>query len=209
MARKINSIANKPLSQGKGKGFIRSDVLSLSGIVDPFGTAVWLIDNTSLSFQQIADFTSLSMLEISSIADGFLAKSVLGSDPVRNGYIKQSDITICEQNHAIPMPKPSSILANITINYKKNSKTYTPLAAKKNKPSAILWFAQSMPQVPAQIVAKMLGTRKETISSVIEKNKTADIGSEFDITPKDPVTLGLCTKQELDNLLVSYPPKSV
>ncbi len=159
----------------------------------PKAVAVWLIDNTALTFNQIATFCGMHPLEVKGIADGEVAIGIIGLNPITTNELTAEEIQICEQDP----------IKNLKINkqtYSKFAKTktkYTPIARRQDKPDAILWFLKNYPAVKDSILVKLLGTTKNTIDSVRLKTHW----NMPNIKPKDPVLLGLCTQKELDNIL--------
>jgi hypothetical protein len=159
----------------------------------PKAVAVWLIDNTALTFDQIAAFCGMHPLEVKGIADGEVAVGIIGSNPITTSELTAEEIQICEQdaNKRLKLNKPSySKLAKVKTRY-------TPIARRQDKPDAIFWFIKNYPTVKDSILVKLLGTTKNTIDSVRLKTHW----NMPNIKPKDPVLLGLCTQKELDNIL--------
>lgn len=162
----------------------------------PMATAVWLIENTTLTFEQIGDFCGLHSSVVQGIADGFMAKGVLGINPTPK-QLTRDEIKRCE---ADPTAELSMIKRAEDMNKdaKKSQKgKYTPRARRQDKPDAIAWLLKIHPELtPAQIV-RLIGTTKHTIESV--KNKSH--WNSQNIRAKDPVLLGLCTQAELDRVV--------
>lgn len=163
----------------------------------PKATAVWLIDNTSLSFDQIADFCQLHPLEIQGIADGEVSKGILGIDPVSTGQLTKSEIEVCEKNPMRRLQVSESMLRVIKEQQKqKKTAKYTPVARRQDKPDAIAWLLKNCPELSENHIVKLIGTTKAMIASVRDKSHW-NINA---IKPKDPVLLGLCTQTELDRI---------
>jgi len=163
----------------------------------PKATAVWLIDNTSLSFDQIADFCALHPLEVQGIADGEVAKGILGIDPVGTGQLSKEEIEACEKNHSRRLHLTDNMLRLIKEQQKqKKSSKYTPIARRQDKPDAIAWILKNCPEMSDNQTVKLIGTTKGMIASVRDKSHW----NINNIKPKDPVMLGLCTQSELDHL---------
>jgi hypothetical protein len=164
----------------------------------PKATAVWLIENTSLTFDQIANFCQLHPLEVKGIADGEVAIGIIGENPISSEQLSKEEIKRCEAD-----PKARLILSeharkHIEITSKKRKTAhYTPIARRQDKPDAIAWFARYYPDVPDQQIVKLIGTTKTTIASVKERSHW----NSSNIKPRDPVLLGLCTQTELDKIL--------
>ncbi|MEZ5779061.1 MAG: cell cycle transcriptional regulator TrcR [Paracoccaceae bacterium] len=155
-------------------------------------TAVWLVDNTTLSFKQIADFCGLHELEVQGIADGDVAAGVKGFDPVANSQLEPSEIEKAEKDPAYTLKlkfNPASVGEE-----KRRGPRYTPLSKRQDRPAAILWLVKFHPELADAQIGKLVGTTKPTIASIRERTHW-NIGN---ITPIDPVALGLCRQSELD-----------
>ena len=155
-------------------------------------TAVWLVDNTTISFKQIADFVGLHELEVQGIADGDVATGVKGFDPVANNQLTQSEIDTAEQNplHKLALKFNPAAQGE----EKRRGPRYTPLSKRQDRPNAILWLVKFHPELVDSQIAKLVGTTKPTIQSIRER-------THWNITsmqPIDPVALGLCKQSELD-----------
>ncbi|MDX2484387.1 MAG: DUF1013 domain-containing protein [Pseudodonghicola sp.] len=155
-------------------------------------TAVWLVDNTTLRFKQIADFVEMHELEIQGIADGDVAAGVKGFDPVTNNQLTQEEIDKAE---ADPMYKlklkfnPASVGEE-----KRRGPRYTPLSKRQDRPASILWLVKFHPELSDGQVSKLVGTTKPTIQAIRERTHW----NISNIQPIDPVALGLCKQSELD-----------
>jgi hypothetical protein len=165
----------------------------MTEILMPKATAVWLVDNTSLTFEQIADFCALHPLEVRGIADGEVARDIRGADPIANGQLSRDELDRAEKDPAYRMKAQKSRHAEYLKPQKKAPK-YTPVSRRQDRPDAIAWFVRNHPEVPDSQVAKLLGTTKATIDQV--RNRTH--WNSANIKPVDPVTLGLATQLELD-----------
>lgn len=155
-------------------------------------TAVWLVDNTTLSFRQIAVFCGLHELEVQGIADGDVAAGVKGFDPIANNQLTQDEITKGEANAAYDLKlkfNPSAVGEE-----KRRGPRYTPLSKRQDRPAAILWLVKFHPELSDGQIGKLVGTTKPTILSIRERTHW-NIGA---IQPIDPVALGLCKQSELD-----------
>ncbi|WP_145110035.1 DUF1013 domain-containing protein [Cereibacter sediminicola] len=155
-------------------------------------TAVWLIDNTTLSFKQIADFCGMHELEVQGIADGDVATGVKGFDPVANNQLDQIEIQKGEKDPLYRLKlkfNPAAVGEE-----KRRGPRYTPLSKRQDRPAAILWLVKFHPELSDGAIAKLVGTTKPTIQSIRERTHW-NIGS---IQPIDPVALGLCRQSELD-----------
>lgn len=155
-------------------------------------TAVWLVDNTTLTFKQIADFTGMHELEIQGIADGDVAAGVKGFDPVANSQLDQSEIDKAE---ADPMHKLKlKFNPAATGEEKRRGPRYTPLSKRQDRPNAILWLVKFHPELADSQIAKLVGTTKPTIQTIRERTHW----NIQNMQPIDPVALGLCRQSELD-----------
>ncbi len=155
-------------------------------------TAVWLVDNTTLSFKQIADFCGLHELEVQGIADGDVATGVKGFDPVANNQLEQSEIDKAEKDplHKLKLKfNPASVGEE-----KRRGPRYTPLSKRQDRPAAILWLVKFHPELADSQISKLVGTTKPTIASIRDRTHW----NINNITPIDPVALGLCRQSELD-----------
>ncbi len=155
-------------------------------------TAVWLVDNTTISFKQIADFVGMHELEIQGIADGDVAVGVKGFDPVANNQLTQEEVAAAEKNplHALKLKfNPSAVGEE-----KRRGPRYTPLSKRQDRPASILWLVKFHPELTDAQVSKLVGTTKPTIQAIRERTHW-NIGN---IDPIDPVALGLCRQSELD-----------
>jgi uncharacterized protein len=164
----------------------------------PKATAVWLIDKTSLSFEQIADFVGMHPLEVQAIADGEVAQGIVGYDPIQNGQLSPEEIARCEGDTSarLVLMEPSVVLPKP----KRGGGRYTPVAKRNDRPDAIAWVLRHHPQIPDRVLAKLLGTTKETIAKVRDKTHV----NSANIKPRDPVILGLCTQTELNNVVAQH-----
>lgn len=163
----------------------------------PKATAVWLIDKTSLTFEQVADFVGMHPLEVQAIADGEVAQGIIGYDPVLNGQLSREEIVRCEADpdlrlnmttSALPIPKARGKGAR-----------YTPVSKRNDRPDGIAWLLRNYPQLSDIAVGKLLGTTKETIAKVRDKTHW----NSGNIKPRDPVILGLCTQSDLNAALIA------
>jgi hypothetical protein len=165
----------------------------MTDILMPKATAVWLVDNTSLTFEQIADFCGLHPLEVKGIADGEVARDIRGADPIANGQLSREELDAAQQDAKYRMKAQKSRHAELLKPVKKAPR-YTPVSRRQDRPDAIAWFLRNHPEVPDSQLARLLGTTKATIDQV--RNRTH--WNSANIKPVDPVTLGLSTQLELD-----------
>ena len=162
-------------------------------ILMPKATAVWLVDNTSLTFEQIADFCGLHPLEVKGIADGEVARDIRGADPIANGQLSREELDKAGKNPKYRMVAQKSRHQELLKPVKKGPR-YTPVSRRQDRPDAIAWFVRNHPEITDAQVAKILGTTKATIEQV--RNRTH--WNSTNIKPVDPVTLGLVGQLELD-----------
>ncbi len=165
----------------------------MTEILMPKATAVWLVDNTSLTFDQIADFCGLHPLEVKGIADGEVARDIRGADPIANGQLSREELDAAQNNPKYRMKAQKSRHAELLKPVKKAPR-YTPVSRRQDRPDAIAWFLRNHPEVADSQIARLLGTTKATIDQV--RNRTH--WNAANIKPVDPVTLGLATQLELD-----------
>jgi hypothetical protein len=168
----------------------------MTEILMPKATAVWLVDNTSLTFDQIADFCGLHPLEVKGIADGEVARDIRGADPIANGQLSREELDRAERDPAYRMKAQKSRHAELLKPVKKGPR-YTPVSRRQDRPDAIAWFLRNHPEVPDSQIARLLGTTKATIDSVRNKQHW----NAANIKPVDPVTLGLVAQLELDEVV--------
>ncbi len=164
-----------------------------ANVLMPKATAVWLIENTSLAFDQIAGFCGLHPLEVQGIANEDVAKGIRGVDPIAGGFLSREEIARGEADTGYqlrPLEQKRIDLPQV----KKRGARYTPIARRGDRPDAIQWFLKNHPEVADSKVVRLIGTTKATIEQV--RNRTHWNSSQ--IKPVDPVTIGLCTQIELD-----------
>jgi hypothetical protein len=159
----------------------------------PKATAVWLIDKTALSFEQIADFVAMHPLEVQAIADGEVAIGIVGHDPIGAGQLTKDEIARCEADPAARLQLSRSTLPTPTARGK--GARYTPVSKRNDKPDAIAWLLKNHPELSDPQVGKLIGTTKETIAKVRDKSHW----NSPNIKPRDPVILGLCSQGDLNS----------
>src|SRR5580765_2496174 len=159
----------------------------------PKATAVWLVDNTSLTFDQIADFCGLHPLEVKGIADEDVAKGIKGMDPVTSGQLTREQIEEAEKNPKVrlKMAAPKHKMPNVRL---KRAPRYTPVSKRQDKPDAVYWIIRNHPEFADADIIKLIGTTKATIQKIRERSHW----NATNIKAVDPVTLGLCSQLELD-----------
>lgn len=158
----------------------------------PKATAVWLVDNTALSFDQIAQFCRLHPLEIKAIADGEAAQGIKGLDPISTGQLSRDEIQRAE---ADPMRKLKLADPKVRVpESKRKGPRYTPVSKRQDRPNAILWLVRNHPELKDAQISRLVGTTKSTIQQIRERTHW----NSTNLTPMDPVTLGLCSQIDLD-----------
>lgn len=174
----------------------------MADILMPKATAVWLIDNTTLSFDQIAEFCGLHHLEVKGIADGDVAETMRGVDPIAGGELSRDEIRKGEADSDYRLTVLPSKIAHIPQPKRKGAR-YTPVARRADKPDAIAWFIRNHPEVTDAQIGKLIGTTKSTITNVRDRSHW----NSANIKPVDPVTLGLCSQIELDEVIAKSADK--
>ncbi|HZY67345.1 MAG TPA: cell cycle transcriptional regulator TrcR [Devosia sp.] len=158
----------------------------------PKATAVWLVDNTALSFEQIAAFCGLHPLEVQGVADGDVAGGIMGVNPVQNGQLTREEIERAENdpNYRLKISDPKVRVAAA----KRKGPRYTPISRRNERPNAIRWLLRNHPELKDAQIMRLVGTTKSTIDSVRDNTHW----NSTNIQPMDPVTLGLCSQIDLD-----------
>jgi hypothetical protein len=169
----------------------------------PKATAVWLVENTTLSFEQIGEFCGMHPLEIQGIADGEVAAGIIGQDPIASGQLTREEIERGEKNAGYRLQLLGSSAALLTRKVK--GARYTPVARRQDKPEAIAWLVKHHPYLPDSAIVKLIGTTKKTIESI----KGRSHWNISNIKPKDPVLLGLCMQTHLDAQVKKYRPQGM
>ena len=158
----------------------------------PKATAVWLVDNTALSFDQIAQFCSLHPLEVKAIADGESAQGIKGMDPIMTGQLTREEIARGEKdaNHRLKLSDPKVRVPES----KRKGPRYTPLSKRQDRPNAILWLVRNHPELKDAAIMRLVGTTKSTIAAIRDRTHW----NSANLAPMDPVTLGLSSQTDLD-----------
>ncbi len=168
----------------------------MAQLLMPKATAVWLVQNTTLTFEQIAEFCGLHSLEVQGIADGEVAIGIVGLDPTVNGQLTKEEIARCEadptarlkmQKATIPLPAPRT-----------KGPRYTPVAKRQDKPDAVAWLVRHHPELSDAQISKLIGTTKQTIAAVRDRSHW----NFANLRPRDPVLLGLCTQGDLNAVVL-------
>jgi len=158
----------------------------------PKATAIWLVENTTLTFDQIANFCGMHPLEVQGIADGDVATGIIGQDPIARGLLTQEGLEAAEKDPEVKLRLVSNFEQYIKTEKKRKSR-YTPVARRQDKPDAISWLIKNHPELSDPQIAKLIGTTKSTINSIKERSHW----NIQNIKPRDPVLLGLCTQTAL------------
>ena len=162
----------------------------------PKATAIWLVDNTSLSFRQIGDFCGMHELEIKGIADGEVGAGIKGLNPITNNQLTKEEIERCSDDPELDLEIIKNEISEKTEQSKKKKK-YTPLSKRQDRPDAVYWLIRNHPELKDSQVAKLVGSTKSTIDAI--RNRTH--WNMSNIRPQDPIGLGLCRQIELDDAL--------
>jgi len=158
----------------------------------PKATAVWLVENTSLTFDQIADFCGLHPLEVQAIADGEVAVQMQGLDPVANGQTTTEENERCQADPEARLKLSDQAVPQQFVKHK--GPRYTPISKRQDKPDAIMYLLRSHPELSEGQISKLIGTTKPTIAAVRDRTHW----NSPNIKPRHPVSVGLCTMEELD-----------
>jgi hypothetical protein len=168
----------------------------MSNVLMPKATAVWLIENTALTFDQIAAFCGLHPLEVQGIANEDVAKGIRGVDPIAQGFLSRDEIGRGEANGAYVLKVMEQKRLDLP-QVKKKGARYTPVARRQDRPDAIAWFLRNHPEIPDSKIVKVIGTTKATIEQVRGRTHW----NAPNLKPVDPVSLGLCSQIELDAIV--------
>ena len=160
----------------------------------PKATAVWLVQNTTLSFKQIANFCNLHELEIKGIADGDVAKGIKAYNPILAGQLTREEIDVCskDQGRSLKLNKKNN--EDVLVSQERKKTKYTPLSKRKDRPDSILWLVKNFSQLSDGQIAKLVGSTKGTVS-LIRKRTYWNLST---LTPKDPVILSLCSQLQFE-----------
>jgi len=159
----------------------------------PKATAVWLVDNTSLTFEQIAEFCGLHVLEVKGIADGDVAHGIKGMDPISSGQLTRDEIAKAENDtsYRLKLAEPKVEVPEVKT---KRGPRYTPVSRRQDRPNAILWLLKNHPELKDSQIMRLVGTTKPTIIAIRERTHW----NSQNLVAQDPVTLGLCSQIDLD-----------
>ena len=159
----------------------------------PKATAAWLVENTALTFDQIADFCQMHLLEVKGIADGDVAAGIKGMDPISSGQLTREEIKRGEDDQSYRLKLFQSKIDIPQLKPKRGPR-YTPVSRRQDRPNAILWLIRNHPELKDSQIMRLVGTTKSTIQSIRERTHW----NAANLTPLDPVTLGLCSQIDLD-----------
>jgi hypothetical protein len=175
----------------KGRGRTRGYYPMANTLLMPKATAVWLVDNTALTFEQIAQFCTLHPLEVKAIADGESAQGIKGMDPVITGQLTREEIARAEKdaNYRLKLSDPKVRVPES----KRKGPRYTPLSKRQDRPNAILWLVRNHPELKDAQISRLVGTTKSTIEQIRDRKHW----NAANLVPMDPVTLGLCSQIDL------------
>lgn len=162
-------------------------------VLMPKATARWLVDNTSLTWEQIGDFCGLHWLEVKGIADGEVAQHMRGFDPVAAGQLSREEITKGEKDETLRLKAREPMKLDLPEKKRKTAR-FVPVSRRQDRPDAILWMLRNHPEIVDAQLTRLLGTTKNTIESVRSRTHW----NMANIKAVDPVTIGLCTQIELD-----------
>lgn len=166
----------------------------------PKATAVWLVENTTLTFEQIAEFCGVHPLEVQAIADGEVAIGIVGLDPVANGQLTREEIQRCEGDDGAHL---RLLTTTAVANAKAKGARYTPVSKRQDKPDAIAWLLKHHPELSDAQLCKLIGTTKDTIAKVRDRSHW----NTTNIKPRNPVTLGLCSEPDLEKAVIIAQPR--
>ncbi len=166
----------------------------------PHATASWLVDTTALTFEQIAEFCGLHILEVQAMADDLASSKYTGRDPVRSGELTMAEIELGQNDpaYALKMQK-----APVSVNRTKGPR-YTPVSKRQDKPDGIAWIIRNHPEISDAQIGKLIGTTRNTITAIRDRSHW----NIANIQAKDPVTLGLCSQRELDAIVAKVAKKA-
>ena len=162
----------------------------------PKATAVWLVENTTLSFKQIATFCNLHELEIKGIADGDVAKGIKAYNPILAGQLTREEVDLCSKDHNREL-KLNKKKEDIVVSEGRKKSKYTPISKRKDRPDSVLWLVKNFPQLSDGQIAKLVGSTKGTVALI--RNRT--FWNFSNLTARDPVILGLCSQLNFEKAI--------
>ena len=166
----------------------------------PKATAVWLVENTTLTFEQIADFCGMHKLEVQAVADGEVAIGIVGRDPITHGELTKE---VIEKGENDPDFTLTLATAPEFLAHKSKGARYTPVAKRGDKPDAISWLLRNHPELSNAQIGKLIGTTKDTIAKVRDRSHW----NATNIKPRNPVLLGLCSEADLEKAVIISRPR--
>ena len=166
-------------------------------------TAIWLIENTSLTFVQIANFCGLHELEVQGIADGDVASGIIGQSPISSGQLTKEEIKRCELDHKAVLTINKNAFSSIKITTKRSK--YTPIARRQDKPDGISYLLKYYPEISNNQIKKLVGTTDKMIDSI----RTRQHWNVKNIKPRDVVLLGLCSQSQFNDIISQIKPSEV
>lgn len=169
----------------------------------PKATASWLVENTSLTFEQIAEFCQMHMLEVKGIADGDVATGIKGMDPISSGQLTRDEIRRGEEDSSYRLRLLESKVELPQVKAKRGPR-YTPLSRRQDRPNAILWLLRNHPELRDSQIIRLVGTTKPTIAQIRDRTHW----NSANLQPQDPVTLGLCSQTDLDKEVKKAAPRT-
>ena len=162
----------------------------------PKATAVWLVENTTLSFKQIANFCNLHELEIKGIADGDVAKGIKAYNPILAGQLTREEVDLSSKDHSRPLTLNKK-KEEVVVSKGRKKVKYTPISKRKDRPDSVLWLLKNFSQLSDGQIAKLVGSTKGTVSLI--RNRT--FWNFSNLTARDPVILGLCTQVNFEKAI--------
>ena len=162
----------------------------------PKATAVWLVENTTLSFKQIANFCNLHELEIKGIADGDVAKGIKAYNPILAGQLTREEVDLSAKDHSRPLTLNKK-KEEVVVSKGRKKVKYTPISKRKDRPDSVLWLLKNFSQLSDGQIAKLVGSTKGTVSLI--RNRT--FWNFSNLTARDPVILGLCTQVNFEKAI--------
>jgi hypothetical protein len=163
----------------------------------PKATAVWLVDNTALTFKQIADFCGIHELEVKGIADGEVAVGIMGTDPIISGQLDKAELENASNNPALPLKIKTSPAYDSAKKLATKGAKYTPIARRQDKPDAIFWLVKNHPEIKDSDIIRLIGTTKTTVAAIKDRTHW----NMSNIKQRDPVLLGICSQIDLDRII--------
>ncbi len=171
----------------------------------PKATTVWMVDNTTLTFRQIANFCGMHELEVKGVADGEVATGIIGVDPITSGQLTKEELDRCSKNPNTRLQIRLSTAYEATNKKTKKRAKYTPMARRQDKPDAIFWLLRNFPNIKDVTIIKLIGTTKFTVNTIRNRSHW----NMVNIRQRDPVLLGICTQVDLDRTIEKAKLKNI